>query len=74
MVGEELVPCDKIGKKREDKESFSPVLRKAIGVRLIILIQRIIIWGLEGLWSFQEMNGWAGQWGVVRRSGPEMAL
>lgn len=35
LVGEELVPCDKIGKKREDKESFSPVLRKAIGVRLI---------------------------------------
>lgn len=37
MAGEELVPCVEIGKKREDKESFSPVsLRKSTGVRLII--------------------------------------
>ena len=36
MVGEELVPCDKIGKEREDKESLSPVfLKKSTGVRLI---------------------------------------
>lgn len=35
MVGEVMVPCDKIGKKREDKESFSPVfLRKSTGVSL----------------------------------------